>query len=371
MVVLGGDGTILRGAEWVLDVRDPAARGEPGSRRVPGRGRVVGDRQHRRSTWWTARTRSRSASPSTVTLRDCESGEVVWSSYAINEVSIEKAARERMLEVLVEIDGRPLSRWACDGMLVATPTGSTAYAFSAGGPVVWPGVDALLVVPLSAHALFARPMVLSPTSTVIGRADRRLADRTGWCGATAAVRSSCGPGWRSRSTRGAAPAAAGPAVARRRSPTGWCNKFGLRVEGWRGSAEPPPTRCRDPDRPMLITELRIADLGVINEAALEPAPGPDRGHRRDRGGQDHDRHRPRTAAGRPGRPAGRPARRRAGPGRGPVPGVADPTLVQRGDRRAAASSRTTSCWWPGRSPRPGGPGPSSAGRRCRRRSAPR
>src|SRR3712207_503159 len=72
-----------------------------------------------------------------------------------------------MLEVMVEVDGRPLSRWSCDGVLVATPTGSTAYAFSAGGPVIWPGVDALLLVPLSAHALFARPLVLGPTSTVV------------------------------------------------------------------------------------------------------------------------------------------------------------------------------------------------------------
>ena len=84
-------------------------------------------------------------------------GEVADRGWAFNEASVEKAARERMLEVVVEIDGRPLSRWGCDGVVFATPTGSTAYAFSAGGPVVWPQVDALLLVPLSAHALFARP----------------------------------------------------------------------------------------------------------------------------------------------------------------------------------------------------------------------
>jgi len=84
----------------------------------------------------------------------------------LNEVSVEKAARERMIEVLVEVDGHPLSRWGCDGVVCATPTGSTAYAFSAGGPVVWPEVEALLVVPLSAHALFARPLVVSPSSTI-------------------------------------------------------------------------------------------------------------------------------------------------------------------------------------------------------------
>jgi NAD+ kinase len=93
-------------------------------------------------------------------------GEVVIRDWALNDVSVEKAAREHLINVVLEIDGRPLSRWGCDGIVCATPTGSTAYAFSAGGPVVWPAVQALLVVPLSAHALFARALVVSPTSTV-------------------------------------------------------------------------------------------------------------------------------------------------------------------------------------------------------------
>jgi NAD+ kinase len=71
-----------------------------------------------------------------------------------------------MVEVVIEVDGRPLSRWGCDGVVCATPTGSTAYAFSAGGPVVWPEVEALLMVPLAAHALFARPLVVSPRSVL-------------------------------------------------------------------------------------------------------------------------------------------------------------------------------------------------------------
>src|SRR5947209_1359381 len=87
-------------------------------------------------------------------------------SWALNEVSVEKGARERMLEVLVDIDGRALSRYGCDGVVCATPTGSTAYAFSAGGPVVWPEVEALLLVPISAHALFSRPLVAAPTSVL-------------------------------------------------------------------------------------------------------------------------------------------------------------------------------------------------------------
>lgn len=89
-----------------------------------------------------------------------------WTSIAINEVSCEKAMRMKMIDCLVSIDGLPVSRWACDGVLVSTPTGSTAYAFSAGGPVMWPQLEAFQVVPLSAHALFARPMVLAPDSQV-------------------------------------------------------------------------------------------------------------------------------------------------------------------------------------------------------------
>ncbi|NBS86412.1 MAG: NAD kinase, partial [Micrococcales bacterium] len=93
-------------------------------------------------------------------------GKEVFRTWALNEATVEKSAAERMLEVVLEVDERPLSSFGCDGVIVATPTGSTAYAFSAGGPIVWPGVDAMLMVPLSAHALFARPMVVSPSSKI-------------------------------------------------------------------------------------------------------------------------------------------------------------------------------------------------------------
>lgn len=92
--------------------------------------------------------------------------EVVFHTWALNEATVEKASRERMLEVVVEVNRRPLESFGCDGIVIATPTGSTAYAFSAGGPVVWPDVEAMLVVPLSAHALFARPLVVSPNVAV-------------------------------------------------------------------------------------------------------------------------------------------------------------------------------------------------------------
>jgi NAD+ kinase len=91
-------------------------------------------------------------------------GEVLATTWALNEASVEKSRRERILDVAVEVDGHPVSAFGCDGVLCSTPTGSTAYAFSAGGPIVWPEVQALLVVPSNAHALFARPLVISRDS---------------------------------------------------------------------------------------------------------------------------------------------------------------------------------------------------------------
>jgi NAD+ kinase len=100
-----------------------------------------------------------------VDVLDAE-GARVGGTWALNEVSVEKAERSRVLDVVLAIDGRPLTSFGCDGVLCATPTGSTAYAFSAGGPVVWPDVEALLMVPSNAHALFARPLVTSPDSVL-------------------------------------------------------------------------------------------------------------------------------------------------------------------------------------------------------------
>jgi NAD+ kinase len=93
-------------------------------------------------------------------------GAVVGSTWALNEASVEKSERSRVLDVVLAVDGRPLTSFGCDGVLFSTPTGSTAYAFSAGGPVVWPDVEALLLVPSNAHALFARPLVTSPDSVL-------------------------------------------------------------------------------------------------------------------------------------------------------------------------------------------------------------
>ena len=171
----------------------------------------------------------------TLDVRVVRDGEVVTSTFALNEASVEKAARERMLEVVVEVDGRPLSRWGCDGVVCSTPTGSTAYNFSAGGPIVWPQVDALLLVPISAHALFARPLVVAPTSVM---AVEVLANTEGsgvlWADGRRAV--DLPPGARIEVRRGERPVRL---VRLHRAPftDRLVAKFGLPVEGWRGSAE--------------------------------------------------------------------------------------------------------------------------------------
>jgi NAD+ kinase len=162
-------------------------------------------------------------------------GEPVAASWALNEVSVEKGARAQMLELRVDVDGRPLSRYGCDGVVCATPTGSTAYAFSAGGPVVWPEVEALLLVPISAHALFSRPLVTSPTSTIDITVDPYTTLAVLCCDGRRVY--DVPPGARVRVCRGDLPVR----VVRLR-PQPFTDrlvaKFGLPVEGWRGSHHP-------------------------------------------------------------------------------------------------------------------------------------
>jgi NAD+ kinase len=226
VVVLGGDGTILRGVEMARSAGVPLlgvnlghvgflAEAEPDDlsdtvQRVVDRDYTVEQRM-------------------TIDVDVRHDGELIHRQWALNEASVEKTARQKMLELVVEIDGRPLSRWGGDGVVFATPTGSTAYAFSAGGPVVWPQVEALLLVPLSAHALFARPLVVAPTSTmavdVVSRAGAL------WCDGRRTF--DLPPGARIEVRRGSEPVR----FARLHSAPftdRLVAKFALPVEGWRG-----------------------------------------------------------------------------------------------------------------------------------------
>jgi NAD+ kinase len=229
VIVLGGDGTILRAAEMVRDHPVPLLGvnlGHVGFLAEIERD-VLQETVHRVAARDYA-VEERMTLDVAVTLR----GETVATSWAVNEAAVEKASRERMLEVVTEVDGRPVSTFGGDGVVMATPTGSTAYAFSAGGPVVWPEVEALLIVPLSAHALFARPLVVSPSSVL---AVEVLAHNAGtgvlWCDGRRTV--DLPPGARIEVRRGTRPLrlarlVTGPFTDR------LVAKFQLPVTGWRG-----------------------------------------------------------------------------------------------------------------------------------------
>jgi NAD+ kinase len=232
IIVLGGDGSILRGAELARPHGTPVlgvnlghvgflaeAERDDLERIVD----VVVDRSY------TVEERM------TLDVEVWDDGQLLTENWALNEASVEKAARERMLEVMVTVEGRPLSRWGCDGVVVSTPTGSTAYAFSAGGPIVWPDVEAILLVPLSAHALFSRPIVVTPTTHL---SIELVAASHGrgvlWCDGRRTVE--VPPGARIEVRRGTTPvrlARAHEAPFTDRLVA----KFDLPVMGWRGAAE--------------------------------------------------------------------------------------------------------------------------------------
>jgi NAD+ kinase len=161
-VVFGGDGTILRAAEIVSGKGIPILGVNLGhvgflaQLDKPSMNRLATIIQEREFT-----TEDRLV----VAYEVNRNGAMVAAGFALNEVVVESPKPE-MVELFVHVDDRPLSRWGCDGVLIATPTGSTAYAFSAGGPVVWPAVEAMVLLPLAAHALFSRPMVIATTSTI-------------------------------------------------------------------------------------------------------------------------------------------------------------------------------------------------------------
>jgi NAD+ kinase len=163
VVALGGDGTLLRAAELARPAGTPLLGvnlGHVGFLAEVDRSDLEMTVERIMDSTYDVEERM------TLDVVIVRQGDEVAHDWALNDVTIEKASRERMLDVVVEVDSRPLSRWGGDGIVCATPTGSTAYAFSAGGPVVWPSVQAMLVVPLSAHALFARPLVISPDSRI-------------------------------------------------------------------------------------------------------------------------------------------------------------------------------------------------------------
>lgn len=178
VLVLGGDGTLLRAAELARMAGVPVfgvnlgrvgfLAGADFDALDDAVDAVIAGRYHveeRMTIDVTARLDNR----------------VLATTWALNEASVEKSSRERILDVVVEVDGHPVSAFGCDGVLCSTPTGSTAYAFSAGGPIVWPQVQALLVVPSNAHALFARPLVVARDSLLALEVDQNGHDAVLCC----------------------------------------------------------------------------------------------------------------------------------------------------------------------------------------------
>ena len=163
VVVLGGDGTILRGAEVAR------AQGIPILGINLGHVGFLAEVEKPSLAEIAASIISKSYKTENrmvLSYSVVRNGAEISTGWALNEVTVERDGTT-MVELFVQIDDRPLSRWGCDGLICSTPTGSTAYAFSAGGPVLWPEIDALVLLPISAHALFSRPMVVSPQSQIV------------------------------------------------------------------------------------------------------------------------------------------------------------------------------------------------------------
>lgn len=231
-IVLGGDGTILGAAELT--------RGSVAPLLGINHGHVgfLAESEKDDLSWTVAQALAGEYDVDERLVLDVtvsHDGTEVFRSFAVNEAALEKASRSRMVEVALEVDGRPISAFGADGVVMATPTGSTAYSFSAGGPIVWPGVEALLMVPLSAHALFARPLVVGPDSVMaIELLERSSAHAVLWCDGRRSIEVS--PGSRVQASRSADPLRLarlhpGPFTDR------LVNKFSLPVTGWRGPEE--------------------------------------------------------------------------------------------------------------------------------------
>ncbi|GAA1120143.1 MULTISPECIES: NAD kinase [Streptomycetaceae] len=230
ILVAGGDGTLLRGAELARESGLPMLGinlGRVGFLAEAERDDLAVVVERVVDADYEVEERM------TIDVLVRTNGDVIHEDWALNEASIEKAARERMLEVVTEVDGRPVSNFGCDGVVCATPTGSTAYAFSGGGPVVWPEVEALLMVPISAHALFARPLVTSPESVLAVEVQQKTPHGVLWLDGRRSVELPAGA--RVEVRRGKTPVR----LARlHRAPftDRLVAKFALPVTGWRGRA---------------------------------------------------------------------------------------------------------------------------------------
>ncbi|MGW6569491.1 NAD kinase [Streptomyces sp. NPDC054975] len=229
LVVLGGDGTLLRGSEF------SRASGVPMLGVNLGRVGFLAEAERDDLDKVVDRVVTRAYEVEermTLDVVVYENGDVLHRDWALNEAAVQKVSPERMLEVVLAIDGRPVTGFGCDGVICATPTGSTAYAFSAGGPVIWPEVEALLMVPIGAHALFAKPLVTTPESVLAVEVEPHTPHGVLWCDGRRTVELPAGA--RVEVRRGEVPVR----LARLHHASftdRLVAKFALPVSGWRGA----------------------------------------------------------------------------------------------------------------------------------------
>jgi NAD+ kinase len=189
LITFGGDGTLLRGARLLAGRETP----------------ILGVNLGRVGFLTTATRESLDAALDALVsgkyiterrqalraaIRDAE-GEVRATQMAMNDVAVHKGGVARVIRVNVFIQGENVGPYSADGIIVATPTGSTAYSLSAGGPIVVPGVEAIMVTPIAAHTLAVRPLVVPATYRIViepiaGWSDDLLVSFDGQTGTTLA-----------------------------------------------------------------------------------------------------------------------------------------------------------------------------------------
>ncbi len=160
---LGGDGTMLRSTDLVARHEVPVMGVNVG--RLGYLTTVDPDELEAALTAWHAGSLAideRMLLDVTVETAETE----VQTAFALNEVVVERAEPGHTVSVVAEISGKRFTRYLADGLIVATPTGSTAYSLSAGGPIVEPGFEALVLTPVAAHMVFNRSMVFAPSTEV-------------------------------------------------------------------------------------------------------------------------------------------------------------------------------------------------------------
>ena len=259
-VVLGGDGSVLRAAELVRETTVPLLAvnlGHVGFLAESERTDLQRTVQAIADQDYSVEERL------AIDVKVFTGDALVAQTWALNEASVEKSNRERMLEVVTSVDSRPISSFGCDGVVMATPTGSTAYAFSAGGPVVWPDVQALLMVPISAHALFSRPLVVSPRSLLsVEVLPRTNEPGVLWCDGRRTV--DLPPGARVEVTQSPT-----PVRLARLSQTPFTErlvrKFDLPTEGWRGPVSA-TDRAEAEAREAALQQARLQESQLAQEA---------------------------------------------------------------------------------------------------------